>query len=345
MADGGAALLLGSRSQQHPEEFDSIELAHFSAAGVRLTSMPVLASVGPLRDPVRNVALDRNGALWMLRLSAGVKAQTGAGAKTIELAQIVPGRPLKTYPLDLPPVPYANVTAMECEPGLVWGAVSSPSIATVLQFQVASRTALSRTSSPGAWCYRFFRPDSSCMIAVYGMPLLGKPTITSSIHVLDNSLKPAGAATADGWIQDVAYTAAAGSAPAMLHVAATEDPWGSRSLSVETLAFPDLRRVSAQTWSEPDKIVSGSVFFVEANGAPVLVRMSATTLEVLSRALEPQAKDRVLAVPPPARKPHRVFPLRSGLGVRYLLQVDLLVNGRLRRNFSVSADLAAAVRG
>jgi hypothetical protein len=214
----------------------------------------------------------------------------------------------------------------------------------VLRFQISSQTAVSQTASgTSGICYRFFRAGSSYMVAVCVM--FGQQKLTSSVHVLDNSLKLVASATAGGWIQDVAYTVAVGSAPAMLHIVTTEDQFGGRLLSVGTLAFPDLRQVWAQTWSEPEKIVRGSAIFVQANDATVLVRMSPEKQDVLCRTQKPRAPERVLPVPRTARKVYHVYPLRSGAGVHYILDTAWFANGRIRKQLVLSPDLIAAVKG
>ncbi len=343
MTNGGAALLLGSMNEQPTSEIASAELAHFSAAGVRLASVPVPASLGPLRIVAKNVALDRNGALWVLRPRAGLEAEASAGARNLELGRLAPGEPLKIFPLPLPAS--AMVTAMECESGAVWCAVNSNSGTTVLRFDTASHAALARTLAD-LGIYRFFRADAGYLLAASGR--LGpsrEHDVTTSVYALDDSLRTVASATIEGWIQDVAYTAAAGSAPAMLHLAAAGGVLGSRLLSVETLAFPDLQRVWAQTWSEPEQIVPGSAFFVKANHAQFLVRVSSSTQQVLCSALEPRAQERVLPMPQAPRKLYRAYPLRGSASVRYLLVWFLFANGRWRRRIALSPNLTMAVKG
>ncbi len=349
MANGGTALLLGVRKQQDPDELETADLIQFSPAGARLISVPVLATIGShFTRPIAHATLDCNGALWTCRSRANVGAEAGAGLKNSELVQIDPGEPVKTFQLDSPLGPQAPqgrtlVTAMTSEPDVVWCALSSSSGPTVLRFQVSSQALLSsRGSNAGGFCCRFFRADVNRMVAAY--LVLSKTKLSSSVDVFDDLLQPVASAIADGWIQDVAYTAAAGTTPAKLYLAVTKDMWGSSSLSVETLAFPDLRRESVQTWSESDKSVRGSVLFVKVNDAPALVRMSSATMQVLARPLVGQAAERVLAVPPPIRRAQDAYPLRSGVGVRYLLDIGYVANGRIRRQLILSADLEAAVR-
>ncbi len=310
MANGGTALVLGVRQQQDPDELETADLIHFSPAGARLTSVPVLDMIGSdLTSAPRHITLGSNGALWAIRPGMSVGAEAGARLGNFELVQLDPGEPLKTFPL-VAQQGRTLVAAMTSEPDVVWCAVSSSSGPTVLRFQVSFQAVLSRASNAGGFCYRFFRADANRMVAAYDV--LTEPKSTSSVDVLDDLLQPVASATADGWIQDVAYTAAVGTTPAKLYLAATKDMWGSSALSVETLAFPDLRRVSVQTWSESDKSVRGSVLFVKVNDAQTLVRMSSTTMQVLARPLVGQAPERVLAVPPPSRRAQHAYPLRSG---------------------------------
>ncbi len=342
IANGGTALVLGMRNQQQPNELGSADLIHFSRAGARLTSAPVLAIIGSHHNPASgHFALDNNGALWAFPPRRSVGADAGGGLKNLELVRLEPGEPLRTFPLDFSP--RARATAMTCESGVVWCAVISSSIATLLRFQVSSQTVLSRGFNAGTWCYRLLSADPSHIVAAYG--LLSKTTFSSSVDLLDDQLQRVASASAHGWIQDAAYTAAAGTEPAKLYLAVTKDMWGSGPLAVETFALPDLRRVSVQTWSELDASVPGSVLFVRVNDTPTLVRMSSATLRVLARALVAQEAERVLPVPPPIRRAQQAYPVRSGIGVRYLLEMGYLVNGRIRKELTLSPDLNAAVRG
>jgi hypothetical protein len=179
------------------------------------------------------------------------------------------------------------------------------------------------------------------MIAAYAAISPGNNTVTSSVHALDKALKLSASASIDGWIQDIAYTPATGRAPAMLHLALTGDLFGERLIALETLALPDLRRVWIQTWNDTEKIVPGSLVFIKSNGVLQLVRMSSATLDLLSSAIEPNAQERALPLPRPAGSLHRVYPLRDGTSVRYLLDSFY----RARRRIAFSPDLAAAVKG
>lgn len=338
MSSGGFALLHGLRSRRPPLEFVSAELVHFSALGQRLTSVPIPALYRPsLHTVAGSVALDHNGALWMLRKEAHQIAKYSG------LARLAPGEPPRVIPVSLPE--FAQISVMYCEADAVWCALKSNSGYSVVRFDTSSHGSLSHTL-PGLFIYRLFRADAGHMLAASGR--LGadrRHELTTTIYVLNDSLKPVASATLEGWIQDAACTAPTGSAPAMLHLATVGNTSHPSLRAVETFAFPELRQLWVRTWADPEEVVPGSVLFVNSGRAPVLVRISPKTREVLAGEIEPRASERVLPILHAPRKLFRAYPVRRSGGARYLLAWYVLVNGHMQMRIALSPELTTGAKG
>jgi hypothetical protein len=233
-----AAIVIGTRDRVRPAFYSSLDLVYFNSSLIQRVDLTKV--FGEFRAPIRYLALDPNGALWIIRQPSANSPIRKPGLVTLER-----GGQQSTRELEYEWSPQAVITGLAILPSRRVICAFRNSSQSVLVSLLPDGTSKVRSYARPDGFYYFVQSDERTVMAVSGeLSSTRSAGIVSTLRILDQNMNDQATGSVEGWVRDVEFDKGDMSRSIVLTTASPDD---DRSFRVEELSISQgqFRSVSA----------------------------------------------------------------------------------------------------